>query len=113
MRERDLKLASHAPQLVEPMHHDRQHVAVDFVEPELNVGDFGGDCVDGGERPAGEVAHGFGGIDLLGAGGFVDRQRIAAECLRLRVYVWDFSFDGAARRSRMTTARCLQSLRSG
>jgi hypothetical protein len=51
-------------------------VACDLVEPELNIGDFGGDGIDCGKRPAGEIANGLCRIDALGASGLVDGQGI-------------------------------------
>ena len=56
-----------------------------LVEAQLDVRDFARDRVDRGEGPAGELGHGLGGVDALGAGGLVDRQRVAAaEAFRLR-----------------------------
>jgi hypothetical protein len=71
-------------------------VAGDFVETELDVGDFGGNAVDGGKRPAVEVGHRLCRTDGLRSGGFVDGERIAAEAFGFEVYVGDFSFGGAA-----------------
>jgi hypothetical protein len=68
----------------------------DELEPELDLRDFGRDGVDGRERPAREVGHRFRGIDALGAGRPVDRERVAAERRALMAYVRDFGFDRAA-----------------
>jgi hypothetical protein len=44
-------------------------VSVDLVQPELDVRDFAGDGVDSRIDPTGEVAHRFGGVDVLRARG--------------------------------------------
>jgi hypothetical protein len=67
---------------------------VTFAEAQLDVGDFGGDGVDGGERPAVKVCHRLCRADRLRAGGLVDAERVFAE--RLLAYLGDFGFDGAA-----------------
>jgi hypothetical protein len=54
------------------------------------------DGVNGCERPAGEVAHRLGGVDVLGAGGLVDGERVAPEGLGLLANVREFGFERAA-----------------
>jgi hypothetical protein len=71
-------------------------LAIDLVEPELDVGYFGGDGIDRGIRPAGEVAHRLGSVDGLGTGGLVDRQRIVAHGRGLRFRIGDAGLAGAA-----------------
>ena len=87
-------------------------VAFDLVEPELDVRDFAGDGVDGGERPAGEVAHRLGGVDVLGAGGLVDGERVVAERFQTSVDVGDFGFAGAATVAHHDLAGCGDTLKT-
>ena len=79
-------------------------VAFDLVEPELDVGDFAGDGVDGGERPAGEVRHRLCGVDGLRAGGLVDGERVARRCVLGFRSTSGISALRVPRRSRRTTA---------
>src|SRR6202034_342139 len=53
-------------------------IAVDLVEPELDIRDFACDGVDGRERPTVKVAHRLRGIDGFSTGRPVDRERVAA-----------------------------------
>jgi len=70
-------------------------VALNLVEPELDIGDFGSDGVHGGIRPAGEIAHCFCGVYMLGSGGLVDGERIIPHGLRFDAYIGDFGYPRA------------------
>jgi hypothetical protein len=61
-----------------------------------DVGDFGSNRVDGCERPAGEIRHRFGGVNVFGAGRLIDRERVAAEGFAFLADVRDLSFECAA-----------------
>jgi hypothetical protein len=71
-------------------------VAVDFVERPLDICYFSCNGVQSRVCPAGKLAHGFCGVDVLGTRGLVDRKRIIAHRIGFRVDVWDFGFAGTA-----------------
>lgn len=69
-------------------------VTGDLVQSPLDVRHFARDGIDGRERPAGEVPHRLCGVDMLGPGGLVDRERVVAKRFGLEIYFGDFGFAG-------------------